>query len=492
VKYKTKSMAVPDITTEAIRPGPRLQASRGILLTQCLRLAVRLGTAAGMARLLTPKQYGIFGMALLFHGIATVVQDFGLGTVLLRKPRLPEGERNAFFWMNAVGGAVLALLVASAGPAVAVFYREPQLRWLLPGLSLTLLLNGLHTQLRAQLAREGRFTDLNHIDIVAFVASSGLALAAAWIGAAVWALVILLVASEALTAVGAWRVQRWRPGRPPSEFSVVTFSQGLPLSGYELLRYAQRNTDQFFVSRWLGAADLGLYGRAIQLVTLPGQYLCEPLAAWAVSTLAALQDSPSAARAFWGRIVNGLAHLTLPFAVMIFWLPAEILHVFFGPAWISGAPILRGLTGLIVAQPLLVAEAWVLIAAGHSKRLLAWSAANLVAMVAVSAILINFGAAAVATGISAVLLVSATLGAAIALQGLPAQTTELVKSLVRPLALATAATTAIIVIFRFDAVENVIVRLALGAAATVACWGGGWAWRGARDEMRNHFLLHRS
>ena len=470
----------------------RFQATRGILLTQVLRLMVRVVTAAGLARLISPASYGIYGMAALVHGLAYVVQDFGLASVTLRKATIGGDERTALFWLNAGTGVLLAVIVAALGPVAAVFYGESLLRRLLPALAVTFVVNGLHAQLRAQLARERRFGELNRIEIAAFMLSSAAALLAASLGAGCWALVTLPVTAEVVIAVGVWRAQAWRPGRWPARFSPRTsLALGAAISGHEVLRYLQRNTDQFCIGRWFGPSPLGLYGRGAQLVLLPGQYLTDPLAAWVISSLGQAHDAPSAVRTFWCRVVNGLAHLILPMAVVLFCLPWEVLRIAFGPDWTPGAAMLRGISISLLAQPVLAAETWLLIATGHARRLLAWSAVTLVLVAAACLLARPAGPAVLGGAISGVLLLAAFVGAMFILRGLPAGPRDLAAAVARPLLISLVAVTAVLGAFRFVPASGSLVRLILGAAITAGCWAGACAMPGVRAELTGHFLRSR-
>ena len=471
----------------------RFHASRGILLTQALRLTVRIVTTAGLARLVSPSDYGVYGMAAFVHGLAYVVQDFGLATFTLRKPELAPTERTALFWLNLGTGAILALVVAALGPIAAAFFREATLAWLLPVLAVTLFLNGLHAQLRAQLGREGRFGELNRIEVLAFVVSSGAALVAAAWGAGFWALAVLPITAELVIATGIWRAQSWRPGAWPRGFSPrAALGFGVGISGHEMLRYLQRNADQFFVGRWFGPGALGLYGRGGQLVVLPGQYVCDPLASWVITTLSRDAHDPATARLFLRRVLNGLTHLVLPLAVVLFCLPAEILRTAFGPAWVGGAGMLRGLSIALVAQPLLVAETWVLLAGGHSRRLVAWSGCTLLAVILACVLSLSSGPVALSAAVSGAMVFSAVGGTAFALAGLPIGARDIFTAVVRPMAGALFAVVATSGVLALIPAAHVFARLATGVACTAAAWALACTWPDFRRDLTQHFLRNRA
>lgn len=96
------------------------------LLGQILQLAVTVI----LARLLSPKEYGLLGMVLVFTGFASNVADMGLGASIIQRSTLSERHLNSVFWLNVATGIVLTGVFALAAPLVARFYGEPQLHML--------------------------------------------------------------------------------------------------------------------------------------------------------------------------------------------------------------------------------------------------------------------------------------------------------------------------------------------------------------------------
>lgn len=469
------------------------RSSRSILGTQAFRLAVRVCGTVTLARLISPLDYGIFGMAATVHGLAYVFQDFGLATVTLRKADLTEADRNALFWLNLVLGGMLTAAVATMGFVVAAFFREPSLRVLLPVMGITFLINGGHTQLRAQLAREHRFTDLNHIEIGAFTASTATAIVVAWMGGGAWALATMMLIAEMAIAVGVWRKQAWRPAPFPRSLEFLAFLPvGARLSANDGLRYVQRNIDQFVVGRWLGAGALGVYGRAAQVTSLPIVYLADPLANLAVSTLRHLSGSTDGTRVFWRRMVNDLAWVTLPTAVIFACVPKELLEVLLGARWASGAGVLLGLSVGITLLPVQMACGWLFLATGSSRRLLASSFVNSTVVVVTCALMRNAGMGKLAMGVGLANAACAALSIAFIRPSDPVTPSDVFSALARPLIATAALAVVMLVALNLCGASSALPRLCLGGAVSCAWVGLIWLiWPRARAEWREHFLWAR-
>jgi len=493
----SKSQSIPkqNMPQTDARPDPSLKAAarsgRLILGTQVLRLAVRVGGTVTLARLVGPTDYGIFGMAGTIYGLVYVFQDFGLATVTLRKPHLTEDDRNALFWMNLILGAALAVTVAASSIPVAAFFHEPVLRLLMPFMGTTFLVNGLHAQLRAQLARDHRFADLNRVEIGAFSASTAAAILVAWLGGGAWALATMVVVAEMAIAVGIWREQRWRPGPWPTDFQAwALLGSGASLSANDGLRYVQRNTDLFLIGKWLGAGPLGIYGRAAQFASLPVIYVADPLASLAISTLRHLAPSPAEARIFWRRIVNALAWITMPAAAVFASVPRELLGVLLGGRWTPGAGVLRGLAPGLALLPLQMACAWMFLAAGTRRRLLASSGLNAALVVAACFLLRNLGISAIAMGVGLASAAGALAGVAFICPADPATPSDAASALARPLGGAVVLGAALLAVVHACGVLGPVPRLCAGIAVGCAWMSVVWLiWPGARAEWREHLLL---
>jgi PST family polysaccharide transporter len=111
--------------------------------SQALGQVLQLGIAAVLARLLSPNEYGLLGMVLVFTGFATNFADLSLGASIIQKKDITERHLNSVFWLNIAVGAALTLLFTLAAPLVAAFYGEPTLRLLTIGVAASFVLNSL-------------------------------------------------------------------------------------------------------------------------------------------------------------------------------------------------------------------------------------------------------------------------------------------------------------------------------------------------------------
>ena len=66
-------------------------------------------------------------MVTAFTGVLTLFRDFGLSSAAVQRTTVTEEQISTLFWINVLIGVLLALVAVAIAPAIAAFYREPQL-----------------------------------------------------------------------------------------------------------------------------------------------------------------------------------------------------------------------------------------------------------------------------------------------------------------------------------------------------------------------------
>ena len=96
----------------------------------------RMVVAICVARLLTPEEYGLAALALVFASLVLVFSDMAMGAALIQRKELSEVDRDTAFWVTLGERRPVHVRSASllAGP-VASLYGEPDAKPLLAVLS---------------------------------------------------------------------------------------------------------------------------------------------------------------------------------------------------------------------------------------------------------------------------------------------------------------------------------------------------------------------
>src|SRR5688572_32459096 len=102
----------------------RRSAVRGLAWTSLsygLREAVKFVAGILVARLLLPRDFGVFALASLAIAVLALVRNLGFAAAIVRDPDLSDRKLSTAFWTNAVLGVLLAAGVALAAPGMAAW-----------------------------------------------------------------------------------------------------------------------------------------------------------------------------------------------------------------------------------------------------------------------------------------------------------------------------------------------------------------------------------
>lgn len=381
---------------------------RGGLARLCAQAAdfvLRLLSLMVLARLLSPKDFGLVGMVTAFTGVLVLFRDFGLSVAAIQRPNVTDAQISTLFWINVGVGVFLAVLTAAAAPFIAAFYHEPRLVGVASALAGSFLLNALGIQHGAVLQRQMRFTVLAVISIISLVVSTAIGIGGAMAGYGYWALVAMTLAQPLLITAGVWLASGWLPGPPRRGVgirSMLHFGGAITLNG--LVIYIASNFEKILLGRFWGADALGLYGRAYQLSNIPTSNLNSAVGEVAFSALSRLQDDPVRLRSYFLKGYSLVLAMTMPLTIACALFADDMILVFLGPKWKAAGIIFRLLAPTILVFAIANPLSWLVTSLGMVRRSLAMGLVIAPIMIASYVIGLPYGPKGVAFAYSAVMM----------------------------------------------------------------------------------------
>jgi PST family polysaccharide transporter len=377
--------------------GRSVRGSAVTMTAQAVKFLLHTGSTAILARLLTPKDYGLVAMVTAITGFVAMFKDMGLSMATIQKAEINHSQVSTLFWINVAVSIMLALILAAIAPLISRFYSEPRLTYITLALAGTFIFSGLTVQHHALLRRQMRFLTLAAIEIGSVAIGMVTGITMAWYGAGYWALVGLSAAMALSNVVLVWIFCEWRPGLPVRRAgvrSMVTF--GGHLTGFSILNYFARNFDNILLGRFWGASVLGLYSRAYSIMMLPINQVRDPLNAVAIPALSHIQNEPVRYKNYYIKLVTLLAFITMPLMVILFVCADQIIGLLLGSKWSGAANIFKGLSVAAFIQPVASTAGLVLVSLGQSKRYFIIGAINSIIIVISFILGLSWGAIGVA------------------------------------------------------------------------------------------------
>src|SRR5262245_30669942 len=227
--------------------GLRSSIVRGVgwkLVAQLTAVGTRVIFGVTLAHLLTPHEYGLAGMALVFTGLATIFADPSLGSALIQRREISELDKSTVFWTNLGLGVACTIVGVLSADTVAGFFSQPDVAPLFAVVSLNFTINALSSTQVALLTRSMEWRTLELREIASILVGSVFAVALAFAGFGAWAIVGQFLCAGVVSVILLWSISTWRPRLAFSLTSLRSLASfGLSLFFSRILAYLNGNAD---------------------------------------------------------------------------------------------------------------------------------------------------------------------------------------------------------------------------------------------------------
>jgi O-antigen/teichoic acid export membrane protein len=375
---------------------------------QGIQFVLTLASVMVLARLLTPRDFGLYAMVTAVIGYLRIFKDAGLSTATIQRDGITHAQVSNLFWINVIVSGAASLVLAAGSPLIAWFYREQRLIPITLVLSSTFLLSGLTIQHTALLNRQMRFKAVAFIQVTSMAVGVVVGLGMAWLGHNYWALVFSNLVTVAVAVPLTWFAIPWRPQAPSRGSGIrplVSFGANLAIGG--LIYSLARGADAMLIGRFYGSGPVGLYTRAAALLNRPLEQFLAPIGSVFVPVLCRVQAQPQRYRNTFLRVYEAMALASLFSTGLLFALARPITLVILGPKWEHAAVIFAAFAFGALCSPSAAAATWLFASQGRGKSWL-FTSSLMSGIVFISFVIgLPFGPAGVAIASCAVGLVVA-------------------------------------------------------------------------------------
>lgn len=313
-----------------------------IAMAKYAGVAVSLGVSAVLARLLTPADFGIVAIAMVFIMFFSLLSDMGIAPAIIQHKELTDQEiKHIFSFTGWVACALSLCFWLMAGP-VSVYYQKeilvPVCRWL----SLNLFFATLNIVPNALLLKNKEFRFIATRTLVIQFVCGLIAVAAAWLRLGIYALLIVPVLSSLLVFI----VNMWvlRIGYSFC-FEVASVRKIFSYSAYQFLFnltwYISRNCDKLFIGKYIGMAALGYYEKSYRLMMLPVQQLTFVITPVIQPVFSDFGQEKAMLVASSTKLLKLFAWVGFPLSVFLFFASRELILFIFGIQWLPSVEVFR-------------------------------------------------------------------------------------------------------------------------------------------------------
>lgn len=287
-----------------------------------------------LARLLTPSDYGTVGVLSIFLSMSNVFVDCGFGTAIIRKKDRTQDDMSTAFYFNVGVGLAVYLVLFAISPLVADFFRMPILKLLLRVLALCVFFNSLSIVQTAQFTASLKIRTIATVNVCTQVPMGLVGIYFAYQGLGVWTLVIQQVGSSLLKTILLWMLSKWRPSLVFNKESFkYLYNFGWKLLSANLLGAFFNEIYSFFIGRFIGASQLGLYSKANHLASQPRQILANVINRVVLPIMVETQGDTDRVRSVYSRLIQMVCFIVFPVYFLLFTIAKPLILFLWTAKW---------------------------------------------------------------------------------------------------------------------------------------------------------------
>ncbi len=356
-----------------------------------------------LARKLTAEEFGFVDMAVLAIMMTSLFSGLGLSFAVIQSQVARRPLAFHAFIITSTTGGVLALVIGLLAEPIASLFGNaaaaPVFRWLAP----MVLFGGLGLIPDALMQKDMLFGRVSAVAILTEIAYVVVAVTLAYSGYGVWSLVWALFVRSALAVTTNWVLSPgWDWIRPvPWDWNLVRslLRFGLTAAGGGLITFAYSMTDGFAVSRWLGAAALGVYQRSVNLTSRSIDGMNNAVSAVLLPSYVQLQNDPPRLSQAYLKSLRLLGIVLVPVGCGLMVLARDLVVTLLEARWLPMVLPFQIFSMVSTVKPLSATTSVLFTAVGRPGVNFKAGAIVLAVMIPMIVVLLPFGVGGVACAV---------------------------------------------------------------------------------------------
>lgn len=295
-----------------------------------------------LARLLTPSEYGIIGVLLVFIAFMQIFIDSGFSKALIQKQDRSEIDYSTVFFINGLISIVCYVLLWFSVPWIADFYKNPELINYTRVIGFVLFFYALFAIPNTILTIRLDFKVLAKINFFGNLISGVIAILMAYYGYGVWALIWQQLIRAILLVLLSWLFVRWKPLLVFSKESIKRlFAFGSKLLYASILGMIINNFTNLFIAKLSSTKDLGYYTRGAQFADVVYGTTSSVLDSVLLPVFSKSQNDLPLLVSYFKTFIRSVSLLIVPIFFLLAFVSKPLVLLLLTEKWLPVVPIMQ-------------------------------------------------------------------------------------------------------------------------------------------------------
>jgi len=322
-----------------------------------------------LARLLTPADFGLVGMAAAFIVFSEIFIDAGFSNVIIQSDSIDNIKLSTIFFINVFLGLFLNILFFCFSDLIGNYFNNADVSLIVKIYSFSFIFRSLGSVQEALIRKNLQHKSLAQASIIGLAFGGFIAIILVLFGFGYWSLVIQTFLASITRLVWLWRNSSWRP---IAKFSLQSlrgqFGFGMSLFFSGLITNVYSQFDTLVIGKYFNTAILGQLYRAKSFSDIIYRFLSRPIGNVFFPYVSQIKHDRNLLA---NRTLLATRYLILVLCsagVMLFFLSEPIVLFIFGKQWLPAVEFIKIMAFALHISPISTITASVLAGKGRGRE----------------------------------------------------------------------------------------------------------------------------
>lgn len=321
------------------------QTIKGISWIGAFRIVTRIisfARTALLARLLTPRDFGVFGIATLVLSFLEIVTETGINIILVQKKENINEFINTAWVTSIIRGVLISIFIIILTPFIAGFFNDTSAVLMLYVISVVPLIRGFINPSITKFIKDLEFKKEFMYRTSIFFVESVVSLGIVFYSQSVIGLAFGLICGAFFEVILSFIVVRPRPQfifDKDKLFDVLGKGKWLTATG--IFQYLYQNIDDIVVAKMVNVSTFGIYDMAYRISMLPITEISDVIGRVTFPVFVHMNTEIERLRTAFLKSFILTAAIVIPIGLIFYIFSKEIVLLLLGSQWIQASEILK-------------------------------------------------------------------------------------------------------------------------------------------------------
>lgn len=320
-----------------------------------------------LARLLSPEEYGIISIVMIFITICDAFVVGGFGNALIQKKDADDIDFSTMFYCGLILSVFLYCVLFVCSPSIAAFYDKEILVPVIRVLAIRIPVSGINSIQQARIQKKMDFKKFFFATLGGTIVSAVIGISMAYQGFGVWALVAQYLSNIIIDTIVLFLLERWHPRLIFSfERAKNLLAFGWKVLVSTIVFTIEGDFRSLVVGKMFGSAELAYYDQGKKFPNVIVSNINTSISKVMFPALSLQQEDKERLKNMCRRSVKTGVFLLAPFLIGLMACADDFVSVILTDKWTPCVPFLRILSIVFLVRPLTTTSQQAILAIGRS------------------------------------------------------------------------------------------------------------------------------